>query len=74
MSLINKTHVKKYTLDAVARLRPALVSKLTRVSGDVYEEAEYKVRKMIDDLVLRHPSVGKTIMIGTSARKEENNE
>lgn len=68
MSLINKTNVKRYTLGAVARLRPALAHKLTRVSGDIYEEAESKVRAFIDALVMSHPSIGKTITTGK--RKE----
>lgn len=50
---------------------PALVTKLTRVSGDIYEEAEAKVRNYIDALVISHPSVGKTVMTGRKDLKNE---
>jgi hypothetical protein len=66
--LIVKSAVKKFALGAVARLRPALVDKLTRVGGDIYEGCEDRVRSYLESVVLSHPSVGKTISTG---RKKE---
>lgn len=66
--LINRSACKKTVLDVCERNR---YGKFTRVSADVYDHLEYVVRKEIIRLVQAHPSIGKTIMMGSKSRTKE---
>ncbi len=64
-NLINKKEARASIFAALELLRPALKDKLTRISADVYDELELKVRAEIRKLVSNHPTVGKTISYGS---------
>ena len=57
--LVNRTEVKRYLLDRARLLRPALG--MTRVSNEVVQNLESKLRMMADELTRQHPSMGRTI-------------
>jgi hypothetical protein len=51
--------LKGYLLEQAAVLRPALHMK--RVSNQAVADLEVRLRHMADEMIRRHPSVGKTI-------------
>jgi hypothetical protein len=57
--LVNRTEVKRYLLDRARLLRPTLDMK--RVSNEAVQSLESKLRLMADELIRRHPSLGRTI-------------
>lgn len=57
--LIKETACKQYAKDAVKRLRPAWNA--DRVSGDFMEGLNSAVRRLIDEKIKQHPTVGKTL-------------
>ena len=57
--LVNRTEVKRYLLDRARLLRPVLGMK--RVSYEVVQNLESKLRMMADELTRQHPSLGRTI-------------
>lgn len=59
--MISKSAVKKYVLE---KARERFGDKMTRVGSDVYPYVEAAVRTCIEQLVLDHPTVGKTINTG----------
>ena len=46
-SLLNKTALRKYTFEALARVRPGLVGKMTRVGDDFFVKMEARLRSRI---------------------------
>lgn len=56
--LLNKKACKTLMLDESKKWRNG---KFTRVSADVYPYLEAILRKEIESLVKRHPTIGKTI-------------
>jgi len=66
-SLINRAACKKAVLE-IAQQRRA--GKFTRVSADVFDHLEGVLRSSIASLVHSHPSVGKTIMMGSKKRSK----
>ena len=66
--IINKREARSSIFAALELLRPALKDKLTRISADVYDELELKVRAEIRKLISNHPSVGKTISFSDKQR------
>jgi hypothetical protein len=63
MSLLNKSHVRKFTLDYAAKERPMPDGspRFTAVGGDLYEKAEAHLRQFLRNQVKAQPSKGKTI-------------
>ena len=66
-SLVNKAACKKAVLE-VASMR---AHKFTRVGSDVYDHLNDLVLNSIRDIVHKHPSIGKTIMMGSKSRKKD---
>lgn len=60
-SLLNKSSVRQFTLDALKRTRPHLAEKMTRVSPEYFERIESKLRVMIINEVSILPTSGATI-------------
>ncbi len=58
MNLIIKANVKKHILARLESRRPHLGFK--RVSADVYDKLESELRRIIDNWIDGHPSIGKT--------------
>jgi len=56
-SLLNKSAVKKYILEKWQEQRS---HEITRVSAEAYNDIEAAMRRVIDDMIQSHPSVGKT--------------
>jgi hypothetical protein len=67
-SLINKAACKKVVLE-FAQTR---AHKFTRVGSDVYDHLNDLVLNSIKGIIRSHPSIGKTIMMGSKSRKKEN--
>ena len=61
-SLLNKKAVKHFILAKLQAKRPHLG--LTRVSGDVYDQLDAKLKVIIIGEIERHPSIGKTFKLG----------
>lgn len=59
--LINRTAVREKTLAALARKRPHLAAKFTRVSGRFFTKVEGAAAAFIERYVESMPSSGKTI-------------
>ena len=59
MSLLNKSHVKNFTLDIAQRYRPFVGFK--RVSAEFYDRLDIKLRAIIVHEVTSQPSKGVTI-------------
>lgn len=57
--LVNRAEVKRYLLDRAQVLRPALGMK--RVSEEAVQSLESRLRNMADDMIRRHPCMGRTI-------------
>lgn len=64
--LINKSNVRKFALNYAKRSGR---NQFTRVSQDVIDHAEFKVREAIRNVVDTIPSKGKTIQLYTRTRK-----
>lgn len=60
-SLINKSNVRQFTMDAIKATRPGLDGKMTRVSGEFFTKVEAATRTFITHYVSSMPSSGKTI-------------
>jgi hypothetical protein len=58
MTLINRQAVRRYILDTWKRKRPH--RDLSQVSSEAYEDIEAALRSKINQMIDRHPSVGKT--------------
>lgn len=65
--LINRTECRRLLL-SFAQERWS--NKFTRVSQEVFDALEATMRKGIWEIVLQHPTVGKTIMLNTHKRKD----
>jgi len=61
---INKAACRK-TILSLAENR---AHKFTRVGGDVFEHLDYVLMNTMRSIVDSHPSMGKTIMMGTKKR------
>jgi len=59
--LLNRSEVRKFILDTLARSRPQL--RFTRVSREALDKLEYWLREKIRSEVHSHPSVGKTFKL-----------
>jgi hypothetical protein len=57
--LLNKSAVRQLILRRAKQLRPG--HEFTQVAPSVYHRLNRKLCIQIDDLVMRHPSIGKTI-------------
>ena len=57
-TLINCSETKNYILDRVKILRPGW--DCSRVSGQSLKEIDSILRNRIDDLIMIHPTLGKT--------------
>jgi len=57
--LVNQAAMKRYLLDRAQVLRPALGMK--RVSDEALEDLESSLRNIADDMISRHPCMGRTI-------------
>ena len=68
-SLINKSACKNAVLEIAEGTRGG---KFTRVGSDVYEHLNDMVLNTIRKIVHQHPSVGKTIMMGSRKRNNLN--
>lgn len=66
MSLLNKSHVKNFTLSCAEHR----AYKFKRVSAELYDAAEAVLRDWIQTQVERQPSIGKTIYPLARAKKE----
>lgn len=61
-SILNNAATKKFIIDKFESLRPGMP--ITRVSKDALEKLEARLRADIIFEVRRHPSLGKTFIIG----------
>jgi len=59
-SLINRAATKKFILAKIAQLRPGMEEQLTRVSKEALDIYEARLRSMIEDDIMIHPTRGKT--------------
>lgn len=57
-AFLNKKACRDYLLQRSVERR---MGKFTRVSPDVYEVIGLKVRRLLDEVVDTHPSLGKTL-------------
>lgn len=57
--LLNRRALKRYLLEQAAVLRPAL--RMKRVSNQALAVLEARLRHMADEMIHRHPCMGKTI-------------
>jgi hypothetical protein len=57
--LVNQAAMKRYLLDRAQVLRPALGMK--RVSDEALEDLESRLRNLADNMIRRHPCMGRTI-------------
>lgn len=64
--LINKSECRKYLLEMSQSHRGG---KFKRVGQDVFEQMEYVLRREMREFVKSHPSIGKTLMVGSKTRK-----
>ncbi len=55
----NRTEVKRYRLDRAQMLRPVLG--MRRSSDETVQNFESRLRNLADDMIRRHPRMGKTI-------------
>jgi hypothetical protein len=56
--LLNRAATKKFILDRYKALRAG--PQMTRVSKETLDTYEAKLRNMIDNDIMSHPSIGKT--------------
>jgi len=57
--LVNRSELKRYLLDRSQTLRPALG--MPRVSDEVVQSLESRLRNLADDMIRRQPCIGRTI-------------
>ena len=60
-SLLNRTAVRKFTLDTIKVRRPHLAAKKTRISEDYFVRVEARLRAAIQTDIDNLNSTGKTI-------------
>lgn len=65
-SLINKVACRK----AVLKYAEGRAHKFTRVGADVLEHLELELINIMKSIVSTHPSMGKTIMMGSKKRSK----
>jgi len=58
MNLLTQSNVKKYIFAKLEARRPCLGFK--RISGEVYPKLEAELKRIIDNWIDTHPSIGKT--------------
>lgn len=58
--LLNRSQMKKFILAKIESLRPGMEEQLTRVSKSALDNYEARLRLMIEDDIISHPSCGKT--------------
>ena len=63
-SLINKVACRK----ALLKYAEGRAHKFTRVGADVFEHLEVELVNIMKHIVATHPSMGKTIMMGSKKR------
>lgn len=63
-SPINRAVSKRLILNRLAVIRPALVAKMTRISGGSYEWLAARVQNIIDEELRAHGTNGQTIRLG----------
>jgi len=57
-AILNRKGTKSYILKKAEQIRPGW--KVTCVSSTALDQIEFKIKNMIDDMIHRHPSIGKT--------------
>jgi hypothetical protein len=57
--LLNRSALRRYLLEQAAVLRPAL--RLRRVSNQAVANLEARLCHMADEMIRRHPCMGRTI-------------
>lgn len=62
-SLLNQAAMKKFIFSKLAALRPGMEKKLTRVSKSALDSYEARLKNMIEDDVMTHPTIGKTFRL-----------
>lgn len=62
-TLINQSAIKKFILKKIAYLRPGMEKRLTRVSQSAVDSYEAKLKIMIENDIMVHPSIGKTFRL-----------
>lgn len=60
-SLINRSNCKKFALHTAKQLR---TKDFTRVGSSTFDFLEAKLRKVIEEEVASHPTIGKTLYLG----------
>jgi len=58
--LINRSQIKVFIKAKLAVLRPGMEDQLTRVSRKALDNYEARLRLMIEDDIMTHPTIGKT--------------
>lgn len=59
-NLLNRSQIKVFIRAKLAVLRPGMEKQLTRVSKKALDNYEARLRIMIEDDIMTHPSIGKT--------------
>lgn len=72
MNLINKTECRKFLLAKALTRWPN--GKFTRVSQSTLDYLEDAVRNLMDNIIVSHPTIGKTIMIEDKHEKKAGEE
>ena len=60
-SLLNRCNCKKFALHTATQLR---TKAFTRVGSSTYDYLEARLRKIIEEEVAAHPTIGKTLYLG----------
>lgn len=55
----DRDFIKRYLLEQAAVVRPAL--RMKRVSNQAVADSEARLRYMADEMIHRHPCIGRTI-------------
>ena len=59
-NLLNRSQIKVFIKAKLAAMRPGMEDQLTRVSKKALDKYEARLRIMIEDDIMTHPSIGKT--------------
>jgi len=59
-NLLNRSQIKVFIRAKLAAMRPGMEDKLTRISKRALDNYEARLRIMIEDDIMTHPTIGKT--------------
>ena len=62
-SILNRQAAKKFILAKIKQLRPGMEKQLTRVSKSALDNYEARIRILIENDIMIHPTLGKTFRV-----------